>query len=144
MKISGKIINGRLHIINLKKMEQEIMDLKQDGLVDLEVVFKDQRSSQLNKYFHHVVVKEFGNALVSVGAVRVMDAVHAKAIIKSMFLTRREFRPDGTQRKYIIDTQMLGTKEMMELIDEIIQFAAEWMNYQIHYPNEKDRSIRIV
>jgi hypothetical protein len=55
-----------------------------------------------------------------------------------MFLKRRVVNKEtGEVLEYIQPTRDLTKEEATVLIDEVIKFCAEEMNYQIMYPNEQ-------
>lgn len=139
MKFYGKIVDGELQIISAKKVAQEISNLE-DGLVELTLKHKNQRSLQQNAYLHGLLIPEFRKALNSVGY-EIKDDVQAKRIFKALFLTRHveNHNKDGVLAEVpiVLDTSTLNKKEMSELYDEVIRFCAEHMNYQIPYPGEK-------
>ena len=139
MTFYGKIVAGELQIISSKKVAQEISNLE-DGLVELTLKHKNQRSIQQNRYLHGLLIPEFRKALNSVGY-DIKDDVQAKRIFKAMFLTRHveNHNKDGVllEVPIVLDTSTLNKKEMNELYDEVIRFCAEHMNYQIPYPGEK-------
>lgn len=112
---------------------------KVDGSYKITIEQGKRRSGPQNRYFHSVLLTEFKNALTSVGY-RIKDNEQAKDILKSMFLTRKVESQDENSKLPEVtmtrDTRKLTTKEMNELIEEVIQFCAEHMNYQIPLPNE--------
>lgn len=133
----GKIVNGKLLVSNKEKMERDVRALGRDGEVELTLKFKSKRSLRQNNYLHGTLIPEFRNALNSCGY-RIKDNVMAKKILKTTFLTRHvENELTGEEIPYVLDTSDLDKKQMSELVDEVIQFAAEHLNgYQIPYPNE--------
>lgn len=132
----GKIVNGGLQIVNKQKVIRDFMQME-DGLVELSVKYKSQRSIRQNKYLHGVLIPEFRKALNGVGY-RVRDDAQCKKIIKAMFLTRHiENEITKEEIPYTLDTSTMSKDEMNILYDDVIQFASEHMNYQILYPNEQ-------
>lgn len=125
---AGEITNRN----NLK----ELFTLKK-GRYMVEVSGADKRSLQQNKYIHAVLIPEFRKALNSVGYGEVKTDEQAKLVMKSMFLTR-EFPSEtgGKPVHFVQDTSALTKEEMGVLIEEVIAFAAENMNYQIPFPGE--------
>lgn len=98
----------------------------------------NKRTLPQNDYFHGVLFPEFKNALRSVGYDEVKTNEQAKEIVKKMFLVASVTNKEtGEVLEYIKNTRDLTTEEGTNLIDEVIKFAAENMNYQIPYPNEQ-------
>lgn len=138
MRFYGKIIDGALHIIKQPEVIANIVKFG-DGFVEIDMKHKRQRSSQQNRYLHGLLIPEFRKALNSVGYDEVKDDVQAKECLKAMFLTRH-YESSGSdlpQIPYVRDTSTLTKEEMGDLIEEVIKFAAEHMNYRIPYPNEQ-------
>jgi len=97
-----------------------------------------KRTSPQNRYFHGILLPEFRKALNGVGYDEVKTDEQSKLIIKSMFLTRQTVNKEtGETIEYVQDTHTLTTVEMMALVDEVIRFAAQNMNYIIPLPNEQ-------
>jgi hypothetical protein len=128
---------GNLLIINRNKVNKDIAQLP-PGLYETKMIPKSERSLPQNSYFHAVLVPEFRNALIGVGY-RIRDDVEAKMILKSMFLTRaiENADPNAKPVHYVLDTSTLSKEQMWDLVEEVIQFAAENLNYRIPYPNER-------
>lgn len=118
---------------------RKFFDTLPDGATILNAEKKKKtRSLQQNAFFHGVLIPEFRMALNSVGYDEVKNDDQAKLIMKSMFLTGSITNKEtGEIITYIKDTHDLTTTQMMELIEDVIKFAAENMNYQIPYPNEQ-------
>lgn len=137
MTFWGKIENGTLSIYNRTKVNKEIAILG-DGIVEISLKHKKQRSLQQNKYLHCLLIPEFKNALNNVGY-RIRTDEEAKMVLKSMFLTKDIPNEDTSAKAihYVQDTSKLSKEEMMVLVEEVIQFAAENMNYRIPYPGEQ-------
>lgn len=125
--------DGRVQ--NRKPLTVLLQSLK-DGRYLLEITKPDKRSLQQNKYLHAVLIPEFRKALNSVGYGEVKTDEQAKLIMKSMFLTRETTNGEKPVH-FVQDTHTLTKEELGILIEEVIQFAAENMNYQIPYPNEQ-------
>lgn len=131
-KVNGQIAN--------KKVIRFLFEQLKDGRYQVEVFPHDKRSNPQNRYLHGILIPEFRKALNSVGYGEVKTDEQAKLILKSMFLTKEVNNDcDGVDQKvhYVQDTHTLTKEEMTILIDEVIQFAAENMNYQIAYPSEQ-------
>ena len=137
MKVSAIIQVRDGKIVNRSGVKQFFSEL-QDGRHLLEATSKNTRSLSQNAYLHGVLIPEFKKALNSVGYDEVKNNDQAKLIMKSMFLTDSITNKEtGEMIPYIKDTHNLTTVEMASLIEAVIKFAAENMNYQIGYPNEQ-------
>lgn len=124
-------------IINPKPVRKLFNSLK-DGKYNVEISKISRRSNQQNRYLHGVLIPEFRRALNSVGYDEVKDDEQAKEIMKQMFLKRQVVNKDtGEVLEYVQQTRDMTKEENNILIEEVIKFAAENMNYQIPYPNEQ-------
>lgn len=124
------------HIENVTSFTKWLRNLK-DGKHILEASPYNKRSLPQNRYLHGVLIPEFRKALNSVGYDEVKDDIQAKLIMKSMFLKRRTANKEtGEVIEYIQDTSDCTKEEIGILIDEVIKFCADEMNYQIPYPGE--------
>lgn len=109
-----------------------------DGKYNVEVTKITKRSNQQNRYLHGLLIPEFRRALNSVGYDEVKSDEQAKEIMKQMFLKRQTVNKDtGEVLEYVQQTRDLTKEENNILIEEVIKFCAEHMNYQIPYPNEQ-------
>jgi hypothetical protein len=125
------------HIENTASFTKFLRNLK-DGKHILEASPYNKRSIPQNRYLHGVLIPEFRKALNSVGYDEVKDDAQAKEIMKAMFLKRRVVNKEtGEVLEYTQRTRDLTKEETTILIDEVIKFTAENMNYQIAYPNEQ-------
>lgn len=125
------------HVQNMTPFTKFLRELK-DGRHILEAAPYNRRTNQQNKYLHAVLIPEFRKALNGVGYNEVKTNEQAKLVMKSMFLTRQVPNETGGKPVHFVqDTSALTKEELGILIEEVIQFAAENMNYQIMYPNEQ-------
>lgn len=118
---------------------QKFLNQHGDGRYYLKTESKNKRTNNQNRYIHGVLFPELGLALKNVGYSN-SDEVIAKNFAKRQFLTCHLVNHHtGEQVEYIKDTHELTTNEMNEFIENVIRFAAEYLNYEIHYPNEQAR-----
>lgn len=130
-----KVKEGKID--NVVSFSKVLRNLK-DGSYEVEITPINKRSNPQNRYLHGVLIPEFRKALNSVGYDEVKTDAQAKRIMKAMFLKTEVFSKEtGEVLEDIKDTSDLNKEEMNILIDDVIKFAAENMNYQIPYPNEQ-------
>jgi hypothetical protein len=103
-----------------------------DGKFLVKVENISKRSNQQNRYIHAVLIPEFGKALHQQGHEHLNDPAIAKKVMKEIFL---KTEVDGLP--FTKDTSDLTKAEMSVLIEEVIKFCADNLNYQIAYPNEQ-------
>lgn len=132
------ILNVRAgKIINPKGFKTLIESLK-DGKYKCEISPVNQRTLPQNSYLHGILIPEFRKALVSVGYDEVKNDDQSKQIMKSMFLTiETPNKETGEMIKYVRRTRDLTKEELNILIEEVIKFCAENMNYLIPFPSEQ-------
>jgi hypothetical protein len=124
-------------LVNPKAFETMLKGLK-DGKYKNETAPVNQRTLPQNSYLHGILIPEFRKALVSVGYDEVKNDDQAKQIMKSMFLSAEiPNKETGEMIKYVRRTRDLNKEELNILIEEVIKFCAENMNYQIPFPNEQ-------
>lgn len=136
--MSSAIVHIRNHQIQNPKVVRQIFDDLTDGRYLVEVSRKNKRTLPQNAYLHAVLIPEFKNALNSVGYDEVRTYEQAKSILKETFLKSHVVNEaTGEALEFTKDTHTLSKVEMMELIEEVIKFCADKMNYQIPFPNEQ-------
>jgi hypothetical protein len=109
-----------------------------DGKHIIESKDYNKRSDQQNRYLHGILIPEFRKALNDVGYDAVKTDAQSKLVLKKMFLTRQVVNKEtGEVLEYVQNTSDLTKEELNILIEEVIKFAAENMNYVIPYPNEQ-------
>lgn len=101
---------------------------------------KPTRSSQQNRYYHGVVVREIGLGLAAMGweprECR-HDTVHD--MLKRRFLS--EDRPLGSDGEYVTivrSTTDLDTTEFGAYVDHCVRFAAEYLGVMVPAPGESN------
>lgn len=138
MSKSFTIIHIKDGILQNRKAVKILFDSLKDGRHLIEISGADKRSNQQNRYLHGILIPEFRKALNGVGYGEVKTDEQAKLILKSMFLTREIPNEEGGKSvHYVQETHTLTKEEFSILVDEVIRFAADEMNYQIMYPNEQ-------
>lgn len=117
---------------------RKLFNSLKDGRYNVEITKIIKRSNQQNRYLHGLLIPEFRRALNSVGYDELKSDEQAKEIMKQMFLKKQMINKEtGEGLEYVQQTRDLTKEEMNILIEEVIKFAAENMNYQIPYPNEQ-------
>lgn len=98
----------------------------------------NQRSNQQNRFFHGVVIPIIQDGLIEAGWNEAKSAEWTKDFIKMNCLVK-EFTNDETGEviKSIGKTSELTTSEFMDMIAEIQQWAAEYLNVNVPDPGEQ-------
>jgi hypothetical protein len=124
--------------ITNKKLIRQAFEILKDGRYQVTIESKNNRSNDQNAYLHGVVIPLVFEGLRDAGFDDVRDKEDAKLVIKTIFLTRKIHSPEnGDTIPIIRKTSELTTIEMMQFIDDVIKWAAEYLNVQIPLPNEQ-------
>lgn len=126
---SGKISNPQ----EIRKLFSEL----QDGIYLVRVATRKARSLDQNEYYWGVVCDMVRDALNDAGYREVKTPEDAHEIMKKLFLKTKKYnRKNGRTKETTGSTATLTTVEFNNYIDEIIQWAAEYLSIQIPLPNE--------
>lgn len=119
---------------------QKFLNLHGDGRYYLKTESKNKRTNNQNRYIHGVLFPGLAEAFVEIGYEGITPEI-AKEIAKRRFLTVQITNEETGEviAEYVKSTSDLSTTETNEFIDAVIRFAAESLNYEIHYPNEQVR-----
>jgi len=111
---------------------------KANGHYIVQLIEQNKRSSQVNRYFHGVMVPIVFDGLVSMGFDEVKTLDDAKMVIKALFCKRSIVNHEtGETIEIIKDTSALTKAEFNELIEKVIKWGAEYLGIQIPFPNEQ-------
>jgi hypothetical protein len=95
-----------------------------------------RRSLSQNNYFHGPVLDYVLNGLQGMGFNEVRTPEDAKNVVKGLFLKKKFVNQEtGEVIEYIQETHKLTKSEMMEFIENIQRWAAEYLNISIPSPN---------
>ncbi|SEV88556.1 hypothetical protein SAMN05428988_0119 [Chitinophaga sp. YR573] len=126
---SGKIANPQ----EIRKLFSEL----QDGIYLVRVATRKPRSPLQNEYYWGVVCDMVREGLYDTGYREVKTKADAHQIMKMLFLKKKKYNhKTGKVKEYIGSTANLSTVEFNTYIEEIIQWAVEYLNIQIPLPNE--------
>lgn len=124
--------------IQNKKTVKAFFDSLPDGRYLLTADSTKKRTLPQNAYLHGVLIPEFKNAIRNAGYDEMRSDEQAKQLMKQMFLKRSVTNINtGEVLEYVEDTHNLKTVEFNVLIEDVIKFCAETLNYIIHFPNEQ-------
>lgn len=126
---SGKIANPQ----EIRKLFADL----QDGIYLVKVATRKARSLDQNEYYWGVVCDMVRDSLNDAGYREVKTPEDAHEIMKMLFLKVKKYnRKNGRTKETTGSTAKLTTVEFNIYIEEIIQWAAEYLNIQIPLPNE--------
>lgn len=126
-------------ITNPKVIRQAFDELK-DGRYSMEILGENKRSPGQNGYFHGVLVPLVYEGLRDIGWNDIKTKEDAKLVIKTLFLKRKITNPEsGDVIEVIKDTRDLTTGDMTQLIEDVIQWGAEYLGIRIPPPNSQTK-----
>jgi hypothetical protein len=130
----GYVENGKLHILNRKRMNEDLRTFKN---VDVVIIIKKRgkRSLPQNAYYWAVLVKEIQLRLRELGTDVDMDDVHE--FLKQKFNYERVVTVDGEAIDIGKTTTEMNKEEFGSYIDRIIEWAAMTLEITIPLPNEQ-------
>lgn len=138
MKHTGIVKEGKLKLHNRPLLEEALSNYE-GRLVELKITGKrNTRSNRQNAWYWVCVVPGFFKGLNTLGSFgRLNNHEEAHEVIKSKFLGFKErIMPDGEIVRTTKSTKSLDKIGFSDFAEEVIQFAAEWLNTVIPYPNE--------
>lgn len=109
-----------------------------DGKYKILIDRASKRSLQQNAYYWSCVVPQVRQGLRDAGYNEVKTAADAHDIIKHLFL-KKEMRSEKNDDVITIagSTAELTTVQFMELIEDVVKWAAEYLGVQILFPGEQ-------
>lgn len=124
-------------ITNRQIIKKAIQELK-DGRYSFTIESANKRSLPQNAYYHSVIVPMVKEGLREAGWNEIITDGDAHEYLKATFLKKGLVNEKtGEVIESIGSTATLTTIEFIGLIDAVIQWAAEFLNIQIPYPNEQ-------
>lgn len=129
----GFVKNGELKILNRKRFDAEIKSFP-DCEVEIVVKKKGRRSSQQNRYYFGVVLKEIQLRLRELGTDTEIETLHEWCKLK--FNAERVVVPETAE---VIEvgktTTEMNKEEFINYLDKIIEWAASSLSIYIPPPN---------
>ena len=123
-------------IVNKMAVKRFFETLK-DGRYELKAERLNKRSSQQNRYLWGCVYEYVLQGLKDAGFDAVQTKEDCHMICKNLFLKIQKPDKDGVVLEIFRSTSSLSKTEMMEYIDRVCQWAAEYLNVAIPLPNEQ-------
>ena len=133
----GKVTNGLLKITNRKNFDEHLKSFEGKEVQLILDRKKKQRGTQQNRYYWGVVVKIVKSGLKETGFNEYRSDESVSDLLKFRFLKVKEVSEYGEELERVKSTTELTTIEFEEYLEEIRQWAAEFLNVQIPLPNEE-------
>lgn len=139
LKLYGNIIEGSIEFLSPEWAAIQLSALPDAQYTFLIEKYFGQRSSNQNRYLHGIVIPLVLEGLRDTGHNEVKDVHDAKKVIKSLFLKRKVVNENTGEviTEIVKDTHDLSTKEMSDFIDQVVQWAAEYLSITIPAPNQQ-------
>lgn len=134
IKASGHITHGKLHLYARQHFIEALREL--DGQ-DVEVTVKRSRtrSTQQNRYYWGGVIPVVAAGLRELGVRMTAEQTHD--LLKYKFLKIEYVTDDGEVIQSLGSTKHLDTAAFNHFIEQIQQWAAEYLGIAIPDPNEQ-------
>ena len=131
---SGYITSGKLH---LHSRQHFIEELRQMDGQDVQVTVKRSRtrSSQQNRYYWGGVIPVVAAGLRELGVRMTAEQTHD--LLKYKFCKTEIVTNDGDILETLGSTARMDTAEFSIFIEQVQQWAAEYLGIQIPDPNEQ-------
>lgn len=130
-----------LHIENGKVVNRKVVsngfNLK-DGRYNVEITDYNKRSNPQNNYYWQILTDFIQPGLYDLGWREIKTKDDAHDFMREMFLKVKEVNEiSGDERTRIKSTTELSTTEFNVYLEEIAQFAAEFLGVEIPEPNSQ-------
>ena len=124
-------------ITNKKVIAKAFKEL-QDGRYLVTIESNKNRTSPQNRYYWGCCLPLIKDGLQDIGYREVKTNEDAHEVLKYLFLKKRIPNEEtGEVIELLGSTAILTTVEFNAFIDEVIQWAAEYLNLQVPLPNEQ-------
>lgn len=124
--------------ITNKQVIRRAFEELQDGRYLVSIENGKNRTSPQNRYYWGCILPIVKDGLREAGYREVKTNEDAHEVLKYLFLKKRIPNEEtGEVIELLGTTTKLSTVEFNEYIDQIIQWAAEYLNIQIPLPNEQ-------
>lgn len=140
LKYKAHVENGEVKIQNRRWFNSDMKQYFEGKDILIEVKkFRKTRSLLQNGYYHCIVINEVMEGFVDIGYNRIdlsHDIVHE--YLKSKFLKKESVNEEtGEVLVLPVSTTELTTTEMMVYIDDITQWASEYLGIAITPPEKQ-------
>ena len=135
LEYSGKVTDGKLKLVHQERFKKELETFEGCTVTLTVHKKKNKRSNAQNAYYWGVVVPLVQEGVRDMGEKLTAEQIHE-------MLKRECLKGElvNTETGHIVNfarsTTGLTTVEFMDFVDDIHQFAAEFLNLQIPDPNE--------
>ena len=131
-----RITDGKPQNYLFGKLAKDFEGLK-NGSYFLQVSPANKRSDNQNRYLHSLFTI-FSTELINLTGDKMYTREVVKEICKAKFLKQDVPTPDGEILATIVrHTSELSKVEMVEFVENIIQWGAEQFGFQLPYPSEQ-------
>lgn len=130
-----------IHIENNKPVNSKVIDdlfIRKNGSYKLEISNADKRSLNQNRYYWLILTDYIQPGLYDLGWREIKTKEDAHDFMRDLFLKVKELNElTGEIRERTKSTTELSTTEFNVYLEEIAQWAAEWLHVEIPEPNQQ-------
>ena len=131
-KLSDRVINGKLP--NIRDQLAELLRKHEGEWVNLEFSTGDKRSNPQNRFYWGVIIPQFQHGFEELfGHKLSKDETHEALKERSMTL-KRVLENSGKILSFNRSTADLDTLEFSEYVQELDEFALEFLGYRLNLP----------
>lgn len=134
LRYFGTVQSGKLTIAGRSELLQDLRSFEGDT-VEVIIRKSGRRSNQQNRYYWSAVVPIIRAELRNQGVSMTAEQTHD--LLKYRFLKIEYCTADGVLIESIGSTTKLSKEEFNNYIEEVRQWAAEFLSVQIPEPNEQ-------
>ena len=129
---------GEMKIPQSKRMKAEASELFKGKQIVITIKeSKKSRRHVFNKFYWGVVVRPIFKGLYDIGYnTSEIDEESIHAYLKSKFLTKRIANDEGEFIELQSSTRKMTNTQMLEYLEQVVQWAAEFLGIQINFPWE--------
>lgn len=129
---------GEMKIPQSKKMKAEAAELFKGKQIIITIKeSKKSRRHVFNRFYWGVVIRPIFKGLYDIGYnTSEIDEESVHAYLKGRFLTKRIANDEGEFIELQGSTRKMTNTQMLEYLEQVVQWAAEFLGIQINFPWE--------
>lgn len=131
----GSVTNGELKIPQSKKLKADAKEFEGKQVILKLSEHKNNKRNTFNRFYWGYVIRPILKGLTDVGYnTDEIDEDSVHQYLKNKFLSKDIHNEDGEVLTMQGSTKKLSNMEMMEYLEEVIQWSAEFLGVIINFP----------
>jgi hypothetical protein len=131
----ASVTNGELKIPQSKRLKEDAKQFEGKQVIIKLYEHKNNKRNTFNRFYWGYVIRPILKGLTDVGYnTDEIDEESVHQYLKNRFLSKDIHNEDGEVLTIQGSTKKLSNIEMMEYIDEVIQWSAEFLGVIINFP----------